>query len=82
MSKSGTSSHTQTLPRVLAQHVNKLQTDRVAERLGDLSNPDLSMDSSRPSALSRSCRLTESRLRGASIAEGLDGGGAGATTRL
>ena len=33
MSNSGTSSQTQTLPGVLAQHVDELEADRVAERL-------------------------------------------------
>ena len=38
-SKSGTSSQTHTLPGVLAQHVDELQADRVAKRLGDLGHP-------------------------------------------
>ena len=40
MSKSGTSSHTHTLPGVLAQHVDELEANRVAERLGDLGHAD------------------------------------------
>ena len=38
-SKSGTSSQTQTLPGVLSQHVDQLQADRIAERLGDRRHP-------------------------------------------
>ena len=40
MSNSGTSSHDADLAGVLAQDVDELQPDRVAERLGDLGHPD------------------------------------------